>query len=186
MPVLHPSLPSRQLGRIFGGILLVIVILAVAFSNEFGRAEPTGRYRPELPPPTLTLACYPLPGDATLDFGAVVRTDGDVTLDGVPRRQMVLHYLDLDVAGVRAALVEAFTEAGYVETGASAGAGSATTVTMTGPNGAYLVFDIEAFDVPEETVVKGEVTLDLPVQELASDDPWCSNWYATKRFPTEG
>lgn len=180
--MLLPSAFHGRTGRISGGFIIVLAVLAGAFSNEFGRAEPTGRYRPELPPRTLDLPCFPLPDGARLDeLEAVVRWDGDVTIDGVPRRRMVLHYLETDLAGARETIVAAFTAAGF--TVVPVPRPQPDHVTLTDAGGDYVVVDLAAFDVPEETVVKGEATLDLPVQQLASDDPWCANWYATKRFP---
>lgn len=179
--MLLPSVLQGRTGRISGGLIIVLAVLAGAFSNELGRAEPTGRYRPELPPRTLDLPCFPLPEGARLDdLEAVVRWDGDVTIDGVPRRRMVLHFLDTDLAGARETIVAAFIAAGFTEVPVGQRPDHAT---LTDHSGDYVVVELRAFDVPAETVVKGEATLDLPVQQLASDDPWCANWYATKRFP---
>jgi hypothetical protein len=176
-----PSSGATRQRRIIVAVLIAVAALTVAFSNQFGRAEPTGAYRHVLPPRTLDLPCFPLPGHARLNFGAVVRADGDVTRDGVARRRMVLHYLDLDAPAVRAELVEAFGAVGFTATPSS----EARRVTMTRPNGERLTFEIAPFDVPAETVVKGEVTLDLPDQALASHDPWCADPHATKRFGGE-
>ncbi|HYG92231.1 MAG TPA: hypothetical protein VD859_01480, partial [Nocardioides sp.] len=59
-----PGVP-QQLGsraRLAARVAVAVVVLAVLLlSHRIGRAEPTGDYRPELPPDALTNGCYPLP-----------------------------------------------------------------------------------------------------------------------------
>ncbi len=55
-----------------------MIAVIAAFSNSFGRAEPTGNYRPPLAPAALDTGCYPLPDGVEFDFPFQVRRDGDV------------------------------------------------------------------------------------------------------------
>ncbi len=137
-----------------------VCVLAVLVSPHVGRAEPTGNYRPILPPDTVALGCYPLPDGLTLDFPYQVRSDGDV--DG--NRHLVLHWDELDEAEVRRRLDAALDRAGL-------------------PRGAASVTPLDS--LPPDSIVRGTVELELPVVELASDDPDCLNPRTTKRFPAD-
>lgn len=153
-----------------GGRRLVVSACALALpalavvGGTLDRAEPTGSYRPTLPPAALTTGCRPLPGDATLPFAHVVRTDDDVPADGSTpaHRLLTLHYLKADADDVRAALAATFP---------------------TGPVGA----EVTPYDVEPGTVVRGEVRLRLPPlsPKEAGTGPACDQPYATKQFPPD-
>src|SRR5690606_12921807 len=117
-----------------------------------------------LPPAALSTGCRPLPGDATLGFGHVVRTDDDVPATGTTpaHRLLTLHYLEIDADDVRARLAAALP----------AGAARA---------------EVTPYDVPAGTVVRGEVTLRLPPLTPADlgTGPACDQPYATKQFPPD-
>lgn len=161
------------------GLAVVVVLVLVALSPSFGRAEPTGNYRPDLPPDALTNGCYPLPDGLTLDFPYQVRTDGDVTVEGEQRRELTVQYDVVDADDVVESLTSSFREAGF------------TTVTDSGDELAFerpdtgtvtaTVTPLE--DIPDDSIVRGTVVLDLPSVPLSSDDPVCDDPYSTKRFP---
>jgi len=161
---------TRQLGAAFRAhrvaltTLLVAVVavaaVAILISPAVGRATPTGSYRPELPPDTIELGCYPLPRGLTFDFPYQVRSDGDV--DG--RRVLTLHYDELEASEVRRRLGAALDRAGLPR----------RTATVT------------AFpDLPADAIVRGTVVLRLPVVRLSSADPACTDPRTTKRFPDD-
>ena len=84
---------ARRLGALAGiGIILAVLLL----SHRFGRAEPTGSYRPVLAPDALENGCFPLPGGATLDFAYQIRRDGDREIGGEMRRLLVGQYDEID------------------------------------------------------------------------------------------
>ncbi|GEP35560.1 hypothetical protein NSZ01_33280 [Nocardioides szechwanensis] len=161
------------------GLAVVVVLLVVALSPSFGRAEPTGNYRPDLAPDALDTGCYPLPEGLILDFPYQVRTDGDVTVDGEQRRELRVQYDVVGADEVVESLTASFLDAGF------------TTVTATGDvltfersdAGAVTATVTPLEDVPEDSIVRGTVVFDLPSVPLASDDPICDDPYATKRFP---
>lgn len=161
------------------GLAVVVVLLVVALSPSFGRAEPTGNYRPDLAPAALDTGCYPLPEGLTLDFPYQVRTDGDVIVDGEQRRELRLQYDLVGAEEVVESLTASFLDAGF---------------TAVAPTGDVLEFEradagsvtatvTPLADVPEDSIVRGTVVFDLPSVPLASDDPICDDPYATKRFP---
>lgn len=161
------------------GLAVLVVLLVVALSPSFGRAEPTGSYRPDLPPDALTTGCYPLPEGLTLDFPYQVRTDGDVAVGGEQRRELRVQYDLVDADEVVESLTASFLDAGF------------TTVTATGDvleferadAGSVTATVTPLDDVSEDSIVRGTVVFDLPSVPLASDDPICDDPYATKRFP---
>lgn len=163
-------------------LLLGVLAVVVAFSNSFGRAEPTGAYRPELPPSALENGCYPLPAGVQLDFPHQVRTDGDV--DG--RRLLLLHYDLVDNETAEAKLVEAFEDRGFDQVRPRSENVDPDAVVMRKPG----IGEVSAVVRPipgttEDSIVRGTIELDLPVAELASDDPICLDPFSTKRFPDE-
>jgi hypothetical protein len=155
-------------------VVVAVLCAVLAFSNAFGRAEPSGRYRPDLPPAALETGCYPLPAGVELGFPHQVRSDGDI--DG--RRRLVLHYDLMGEDEARTALVAAFTEQGFRERPA----GGPDHVALTGPGGVRVTARLTPFDVPDDNVVRGEIVLDLPVTTLASDTATCAEESTTKRF----
>lgn len=174
-----PELSSAAVRRAAVGLAVVVALVLVALSPSFGRAEPTGNYRPDLPPDALTNGCYPLPDGLELDFPYQVRTDGDVTIDGEQRRELKVQYDLVDAPEVAESLTESFLEAGF------------TTVTATEDELAFERADtgtVTATVTPlegitEESIVRGTVVFDLPSTPVASDDPVCDDPYSTKRFP---
>ncbi|MEV5003590.1 hypothetical protein [Nocardioides sp. LML1-1-1.1] len=141
-------------------IATCLAVVAVALSPTLGRAVPSGRYRPTLPPDTIALGCYPLPAGLTLDFPYQVRSDGD--LHG--QRVLVLQWDELDAAEVRRLLDAALARAGLPRRTAAV-----TSYPDAGPG----------------TIVRGTVVLRLPVVRLASDDPACRDPATSKRFPAD-
>lgn len=139
-------------------VSIAVALAAILVSPALGRAEPTGAYRPTLPPDPLELGCYPLPPGLTIDFPYQVRSDGDVR----GRRVLVLHWDELDAPEVRRRLAAALVRAGLPR-------GSASVTPF--PN------------LTPDTIVRGEVVLHLPVVPLSSDDPACADPATTKRFP---
>lgn len=137
-----------------------VALLAVALSPTLGRAVPSGRYRPPLPPDTIALGCYPLPAGLSIDFPYQVRSDGDVH----GQRVLVLQWDELDAADVRRLLDAALARAGLPRRSAAV-----TTYPGAGPG----------------TIVRGTVVLRLPVVALASDDPACRDPATSKRFPAD-
>jgi hypothetical protein len=170
---------SAVVRRTATGLAVVVVLVLVALSPSFGRAEPTGNYRPDLPPDALTTGCYPLPDGFTLDFPYQVRTDDDVPVDGTLRRELRVQYDVVDAADVVESLTASFLEAGF------------TAVTVTGEELAFERPDTGTVtatvtplpDIPDDSIVRGTVVFDLPSIPVASDDPICDDPYTTKRFP---
>ncbi|MCD4525286.1 hypothetical protein [Nocardioides sp. cx-173] len=177
MPGISDS--SATVRRASIGLVVLLAVVLVLLSPQFGRAHPEGSYRPVLDPPALELGCYPLPEGLTLDFAHQVRTDGDVEVDGEPRRELVVQYDLIDDDEVREQLTASFVEAGFTP---ETGAGDA--LVFTRPDTGPVSVEVEPLpDVPEDATVRGTVTFDLPSVPLASDDPICDDPYATKRFP---
>lgn len=148
----------------------------VVASSSFGRAVPTGNYRPPLAPDALTNGCYPLADGIELDFPYQVRRDGDVTTADGPRREVVLHWDELDVDELEAALDRSLADAGYRRT--------APLDWTKGPHRVTATVS-ELPGLLEDSIVRGTVVLDLPVTPLSSDDPVCDDPYSTKRFPAD-
>jgi hypothetical protein len=143
--------------RTGGAVAGALAVLVVLISPALGRATPSGAYRPELPPDTIELGCYPLPHGLTLDFPYQVRSDGDV--DG--HRVLTLQWDQLDPADVRQRLDAALSRAGL-------------------PAGAARVKPYDG-----RAIVRGAIVLHLPVARLASDAPACRDPETTKRFPPD-
>lgn len=158
-----PVLPTRPRRRAWLALAIALGV-ALLVSPFTGRAEVDGGYRPLLGPDALKARCYPLPGDVELPFPYVLRHDGQVLGAGGLRRQLVLHYDVVDGAEARRRAEEAFAEAGV-----------AADVHLT----------VRDFDVPDDAIVRGEMVLELPVEQLASDAAACRDPYVTKRFPAD-
>lgn len=144
----------RKLGLAAAGIIAVVALL---ISPALGRAVPSGAYRPDLPPDTIQLGCYPLPTGLTLDFPYQVRSDGDRR----GQRVLTLQWDQLDASDVRQRLDAALDRAGLPR--------SAATVTP---------YDGRA-------IVRGAIVLHLPVARLASASAACRDPETTKRFPPD-
>lgn len=153
-----PTSPRRRVA-VVGAVLAVVLVL---LSPLFGRADVGGTYRPIVPPDGLATGCYPLPGGVVPDFTYVLRRDADtVTADGL-RRRTVLHFDRVGAEEARATIEAQFAEAGVADD-----------------------VRVEARDFPDatdESVVRGEMVLDLPVTAVRSDDPVCRDANSTKRF----
>jgi hypothetical protein len=158
-----------------GGLGLLVLVL-VALSPAFGRAHPTGAYRPPLPPDALTNGCYPLPDGVRLDLPYQVRSDGDAA----GRRRLVLQYdlLDRDAAAGR--LAADFARAGWRRTGADP---ARPTFTKDGSTVHAVVAALSP--LTKEQIVRGTITLDLPSVAVRSSAPVCRDVTSTKRFPSD-
>ena len=155
--------PTRPRRRAVGPVAIVgalVVVVLVLLSPTFGRAPTGGSYRPLLPPDGLTNGCYPLPGGLVPGFAYVLRADGD-TLDATGlHRRTVLHFDRVDAAEARRTIEAQF---------AAAGVSSDVRVVardFAGPD------DLRA----DDAVVRGEMVLDLPIDEWEAvqilQPPW--------------
>ena len=170
---------TRRTGALAG---IVVVLVVLLLSHRFGRAEPTADYRPDLPPDALTNGCYPLPGGASLDLAYQVRRDGDVVVDGELRRVLVGQYDEVDETAALDAIVEDFTEVGYVASERPAPYDAVLRQPGAGPAEEVRVTVEQLPDLEEDTLVRGTFELDLPVAELASDAEICADPRSTKRW----
>ena len=174
---------SRRVWAVAG----IAVVLAVLLqSHRFGRADPTGDYRPVLAPDGLAIGCYPLPGGVTFDFGYQVRRDGEVEVDGELRRVLVGQYDEMDEDEARDAIVADFAEAGFVA--AERPAPSYDAVLRRPGSGRSDVVRVVVEPLPEvgeDVLVRGTFELDLPVAEVGSASPRCDDPQTTKRWDDE-
>ncbi len=130
-------------------------------SPTFGRADPVGSYRPDLPPDALTNGCWPLPGGVRLDFGYQVRSDElRATADG-SRRQLVLHYDELSGSEATQRVEADFAGAGVAD--------------------AYVMAH-DFSDLAPDAVVRGQMLLDLPPSKPERGSE-CRAPFSTKNFP---
>lgn len=166
------------------GIAVVLAVLLL--SHRFGRADPTGDYRPALAPDGLAIGCYPLPGGVTFDFGYQLRTDGDVEVDGELRRRLVAQYDEMDEDQALDAIVADFAEAGYVASDRPAPSYDAVLRRPGGARADVVRVTVEPLPgVEEDVLVRGIFALDLPVAEAGSDSPACDDPESTKRWDDE-
>ena len=175
------SLSARQRGRrivIFGAVGIGIAL--IAFSSSFGRATPTGSYRPDLPPAALSTGCWPLPSGVRFDFAYQVRVDGDIGDAGQERRRLVMQFDLIDVATARERVTRAFIAAGFDR--GSVGSGEA--LAFHKPGVGQVAVKLSALPgTTGDSIVRGTIVLDLPSTRVQSNDPVCSQPFATKRFP---
>lgn len=180
--VLAPNSPARRLKRWVIAALSVLAVVLVALSPSFGRAEPTGQYRPPLPPDALTNGCYPLPDGVRFDFSYQVRSDGDVG----NRRNLVIQYNLVDRDEALAAVTAAFTDAGFtpgsVAVGYPGDRDDVRTFALARGDDTVTGLVIPMVPLTEDQLVRGTIELSLPVVERRSDDPVCSDVESTKRF----
>lgn len=172
-----PTSPARRLKRWAIAALVVLAVVLIALSPSFGRAEPSGEYRPPLPPDALKNGCYPLPDGLQLGFSYQVRTDGDV--EG--RRQLVVQYNLIDREEAFEALLSDFEDAGYERTESSnrgPGLGASLRKGDVEVNAVVSALD----PLTDDQLVRGTIELDLPVVARQSDAPICSDVESTKRF----
>lgn len=167
-----------------GALVGTVVVLAVLLmSHRFGRAEPTGDYRPDLPPDALATGCFPLPGGTTLDFGYQVRRDADVEVDGELRRVLVGQYDELDEAEALDAIVADFAEAGFVASRRPAPY-DAVLRRPGAERGDVVRVTVEQLPgIEADTLVRGTFELDLPVVQPRPRAPEvCTDPKSTKRW----
>ncbi|WP_028655592.1 hypothetical protein [Nocardioides sp. J54] len=172
--------PRSRRAAVVVGTLVVLALLLL--SHSFGRAEPTGNYRPPMTPDTLLTGCYPLPGDARLDLPHQVRRDKDVSTRDGARRRLQGQY---DLVGrdeAEARLVAAFEEVGFTEAPDASGGGDGSRTLRRG--GERVTITVTALPgTGEGDLVRGEFVLDLPIVAVARpDDPVCQDRSATKRW----
>ncbi|MGD9959888.1 hypothetical protein [Nocardioides sp.] len=168
-------------GWLVGAGLLLVVVL---FSGSFGRAEPTGHYRPALPPDALTNGCWPLPPGVRLDFPHQVRRDSDLGGEDHLRRRLVLQYDVVDEATALAGLRRAFTAGGFTP---HPGPRPGMLAFHSPTSGAILASLTPLPGVPEDSIVRGTIVLNLPSTPVQSDSPVCADPFSTKRFgPSTG
>lgn len=174
-----PNPPARRLTRWAIAVLCVVAAVLVALSPSFGRAEPTGDYRPPLPPDALETGCYPLPDGVELDFSYQVRSDGDAG----DRRVLVLQYNLIDRDEALEAVTAAFTDAGFQEVvGPGSTVGDVRSFALT-KDDVVVSGSVSPMDpLTDDQIVRGTIRLDLPVVERQSDSPVCSDVESTKRF----
>lgn len=176
-----PLLPDRfrRAGAVVGVASVLVVLL---LSHSFGRADPTGNYRPARTTDAIASGCFPLPGGARLDGLAYqVRRDKDVRTDAGPRRRLRGQY---DLVGRDEAvgrIVAAFAKVGFRER-ARRTHGRTLVVELARRQQSVGVSAADLPDTGEDTLVRGEFVLDLPVVAVAEDDPVCSDPTSTKRY----
>ncbi len=158
-------------------LLAAVALVIAAFSNSFGRAEPTGNYRPPLQQAALDTGCYPLPDGVHFDFPFQVRWDTDVDTPEGTRRHLLLQYDLIGADEARAGLLEAFTRAGFTVV-----ADEPLSATVRKPGVGPVSWQIQPLDVAADVAVQGNVRFDLPSIPAQSDDPVCSDRFTTKRF----
>ncbi len=179
-----PNSPARRRTPWVVAALCVLAAVLVALSPSFGRAEPTGEYRPPLPADALTNGCYPLPEGVEFDFSYQVRSDGDVG----GRRQLVIQYNLIDRDEALEAARRAFERAGFEEDRDPlvsvyyAGRDDVRMATLTRGSETVRVLAIPMVPLADDQIVRGTLQLDLPVIERQTDDPICSDVESTKRF----
>jgi hypothetical protein len=166
--------------RIATTFLVGLAVAVILVSGSFGRAHPTGNYRPDLPAAALTNGCWPLPTGVVFDFPHQVRTDADI--GDPPRRHLVLQFDVIDVATARERVADAFRSAGFEQSGSAGaerlvfekpgfGTVSAEVTPLAGAAGEY--------------VVRGTIVLDLPSSAPLTHDPACDQTFSTKRFAAD-
>lgn len=169
---------ARRMGALAGiGLVLALLLL----SHQLGRAEPTGVYRPPLPPEALASGCYPLPGDVMFDFGYQIRGDADVEVNGGTHRILQGQYDGIDEPEALAAIVSDFVASGFV---ASARPAPYDAVLLE-PRGGDVVRVVvtQLPGIEDDTLVRGSFVLVLPVLEApARTAAVCEDPVVTKRW----
>ncbi|MFW6773712.1 hypothetical protein ACOACO_05475 [Nocardioides sp. CPCC 205120] len=184
----RPRGPVRRRALTAVVALVALLVVLAVLGDSFGRARPSGSYRPALVGNTVLDGCFPLPGDARPDLAFVVRSDGDVETAEGPRRRLVLHWSEVGLPEAAAALEDAFTAVGFTVAEASTTVGDGGdggdegVVRLAGPGGERVVVALRAFDDDPPLLVRGEAVLDLPVAAPARTDPPCDGVTTTKRF----
>jgi hypothetical protein len=162
---------------------IALALVLVLLSHRFGRAEPDGGYRPDLPPDALASGCFPLPGDVTFDFGYQVRGDTDVDRGGVVRRIVQGQYDGIDEPEALAAIVSGFAEAGLVASEQPAPYDAVLVEPGADPDVVVGVVVSQLNGIEDDAIVRGTFVLDLPVIETpARDAEECHDPAITKRW----
>lgn len=172
-----PLPPLRLIRR--GAVIVAILaaVLIVAFSNSFGRAEPTGNYRPPLLPAALDTGCYPLPDGVDFDFSFQVRRDGDRQTDAGIRRELRIQWNLVGLEQARKDVLAAFTDAGFTVV-----RDEERAATVRRADVGEVSWRLSPLDVSEESIVQGWVVFDLPAVARQSDAEECGWPSVTKRF----
>jgi hypothetical protein len=156
----RPRSARRAVAALGAAVLLLLIVL----SPTFGRADPTGSYRPELPPDALTNGCWPLPGGVRLDFGYQIRSDELLaTTTGGKRRLLVLHYDEVSGEEAIDSVESGFATAGVADV--------------------QVIADDFVGTAPD-AVVRGQMVLDLPPSR-PEGRPECRAPFSTKKFTPE-
>lgn len=164
----------RSVLALLGAAAAVLVLL----SPHVGRAEPTGNYRPSLPPDALATGCWPLPGDVVPPVPYVVRWDGDIATSSGARRRWVAHVAEVAPEVARDRVVDAFDRAGFTRVPEKGAA-----VVLRDDTGAVVRVTVVAVPgADEDTLVRGILRLDLPVVRAARDDEVCAEPKSSKRW----
>lgn len=156
--------------------LTAAVLALIVVSGSFGRAHPTGSYRPDLPPAALSNGCWPLPAGVVFDFPHQVRTDAE--LGDPPRRRLVLQFDVVDADVARRLVGEAFVSAGFDRGVAADPEQLVFDKAGVGP----VTAEVAPLPGAEQFVVRGTVVLDLPTSEPEEPSPVCDQPFSTKRF----
>lgn len=171
-------MPARVRRLVFAAAATLVVVVLL-LSHTFGRALPTNNYRPLLPAAALSTGCFPLPGGAHLDLSHQIRHDADVDTTHGPRRVLRGQYNLVTRDEAERRLVEAFVAVGYVKSRRTTDG----PIILTKPGEVDVSVSVTALpDTSEETLVRGEFVLELPVVAAAKDDPVCSDPKSTKRW----
>lgn len=170
--------------RLVWAAAAAVVVVLVATSNLYGRAEPTGRYRPDLPADVLTTGCYPLPSGVRFDFPYQVRSDEDLSGG---RRHLLLQFDVIDPTTARAEVTAAFAEAGFRPSPAGDATSDLVLVrAVSGGSPATVGVTVRPIPgVAPDAVVRGTIDLDLPSVPLSSAAAVCAEPSSTKRFTDE-
>lgn len=152
----RPRSARRAVAALGAALLLLLIVL----SPTFGRADPTGSYRPELSPDARTNGCWPLPGGVRLDFGYQVRSDELVATTTGQRRQLVLHYDQVSGEEAIDSVESGFAAAGVADV--------------------QVIADDFVGTAPD-AVVRGQMVLDLPPSR-PEGRPECRAPFSTKKF----
>lgn len=163
------------------GIVLVVLML---IGGRLDRAPVDPVYRPALAAAPFGTVCDPLPPGVRLDLPVQLRADRMLTLpDESVVRRLDLHFDLVDADAAEEAVVSALVDAGFGE----------TTETSPDPDAARqfdradygtVALGVRAFDVPDDSIVRGAIALDLPPDSLTPVQvASCTDQQQTKRFP---
>ncbi len=155
--------------------LLGVLALLMLIGGRLDRAPVDPVYRPALAAAPFGGPCDPLPDGVRLDLAVQLRADQMVSLPtGGAARRIELHYDLVDVATAEAGVTAALTEAGFTNSGNG---------SFARPDYGTLTVRVSAFDVPDDSIVRGSITFDLPAASLSVEQQAsCTDLQQTKRF----